>query len=217
MALARFDTEPKVILLDEPLSALDAHLGVRMQALLRSLQRELGITFIYVTHSQVEAFSMADRVVVMSRGKVEQIGTPKQIYRQPATRFVADFIGNVNIFRGNVLERNGEMLSVGTPFGAMQVMAAQRNVAVNEEIDFFVNADQIRVGSDVDGRATVAGKLLSYKFVGNMVTLYLDLGDGVELKVTIPERVYDRLNIKIGDVVDAQWDADAAHLFQAVA
>ncbi|MBV5334041.1 ABC transporter ATP-binding protein, partial [bacterium] len=86
----------------EPLSALDAHLSVRMQALLRSLQRELGITFIYVTHSQTEAFSMADRVVVMSRGKVEQIGAPKDIYRHPVNRFVAEFIGNVNILRGRV-------------------------------------------------------------------------------------------------------------------
>src|SRR3546814_11186847 len=74
-------TEPKILLLDEPLSALDAHLKVRMQTVLSNLQRELGITFVYVTHSQSEAFSMADRVVIMSRGKIEQIGDPQEIYR----------------------------------------------------------------------------------------------------------------------------------------
>lgn len=218
VALARaLVTEPEVILLDEPLSALDAHLSVRMQALLRSLQRELGITFIYVTHSQVEALSMADRVVVMSRGKVEQIGPPKQIYRQPATRFVADFIGNVNIFRGTPRQKNGDRVAIETSLGVMHVMEGGRDVGIGEEVDFFVNADQIGVSAGADGPGTVQGKLLSYKFVGNMVTLYLDLGKGQELKVTIQERVYDRLNIKIGEVLSASWEADAAQVFQAAA
>ncbi|MES2838671.1 MAG: ABC transporter ATP-binding protein [Pseudomonadota bacterium] len=215
VALARaLITEPKVILLDEPLSALDAHLSVRMQALLRSLQRELGITFIYVTHSQAEAFSMADRVVVMSRGKVEQIGAPKHIYRQPATRFVADFIGNVNIFSGKVLRREADWAELRTSMGATRVMTGKRQVEIDEDVDFFVNADQIQVGPDVEDQGQVSGKLLSYKFVGNMVTLYLDLGEGQELKVTVQERVYDRLNLNIGDVVVAQWHAEAAHAFQ---
>ena len=87
VALARsLVVEPEILLLDEPLSALDAALKVRMQSVLKNLQRETGITFVYVTHSQSEAFSMADRVVIMSRGKIEQIGTPQEIYRTPRTR-----------------------------------------------------------------------------------------------------------------------------------
>jgi spermidine/putrescine transport system ATP-binding protein len=214
VALARaLVTEPKVILLDEPLSALDAHLGVRMQALLRSLQRELGITFIYVTHSQVEAFSMADRVVVMSRGKVEQIGIPKEIYRNPANRFVADFIGNVNVFKGRVDAVSDGTVSLYTPVGQMTALNARAQIQKGEEVDFFVNADQITVGATNQAENTVSGKLLSYKFVGNMVTLYLELVGGLEMKVSIAEPIYDRLNLKIGDTVSAHWQTEAAHVF----
>ena len=101
VALARaLVTEPKILLLDEPLSALDAHLVIRMQGVLTKLQRELGITFVYVTHSQSEAFAMADRVVIMSKGEIAQIGSARDIYRTPANRFVAEFVGRNNIFSG---------------------------------------------------------------------------------------------------------------------
>ena len=103
VALARsLVTEPEVLLLDEPLSALDAHLVIRMQGVLTRLQRELGITFIYVTHSQSEAFAMADRVVIMNQGGVAQIGGPRDIYRAPGNRFVAEFVGRNNILTGKM-------------------------------------------------------------------------------------------------------------------
>ena len=103
VALARaLVTEPKILLLDEPLSALDAHLVIRMQGVLTKLQRELGITFVYVTHSQSEAFAMADRVVIMSKGEIAQIGSSRDIYRTPANRFVAEFVGRNNILSGTV-------------------------------------------------------------------------------------------------------------------
>ncbi|MEO7953574.1 MAG: ABC transporter ATP-binding protein [Polaromonas sp.] len=216
VALARaLVTEPKVLLLDEPLSALDAHLSVRMQALLRSLQRELGITFIYVTHSQSEAFSMADRVVVMSRGKIEQIGAPKDIYRQPANRFVAEFIGNVNIFRGTVESVVGNVTRLATPFGTMTASTGKVKVAIGQEADFFVNADQIALAGPAQSENQITGKLLSYKFVGSMVTLYFELAGGAEMKVSVPEPIYDHLNVKIGDRMTASWLVDAAHLFSA--
>lgn len=215
VALARaLVTEPKVLLLDEPLSALDAHLSVRMQALLRSLQRELGITFIYVTHSQAEAFSMADRVVVMSRGKVEQIGPPKEIYRFPANRFVAEFIGNVNIFHGRVEDTDAGQTRLSTAFGPMLVATGDAAVSRGTETDFYVNADQIRLGEPVAGENQVRARLLGYKFVGNMVTLFLELAGGHELKVILPEPAYDRLNIRIGDTLAASWPAGAAQLFK---
>ena len=214
VALARaLVTEPKVLLLDEPLSALDAHLSVRMQALLRSLQRELGITFIYVTHSQSEAFSMADRVVVMSRGKIEQIGAPKDIYRQPANRFVAEFIGNVNILRGTIDSQVGDVTRLTTPFGLMTASTGKANVNAGQEADFFVNADQITLAGPSQGENQLTGKLLSYKFVGNVVTLYFELPDGAEMKVSVPEPTYDGLNVKIGDRVTASWQSGAANLF----
>jgi len=103
VALARaLVTEPKILLLDEPLSALDAHLVIRMQGVLTKLQRELGITFVYVTHSQSEAFAMADRVVIMGDGEIMQIGSAREIYRSPKNRFVAEFVGRNNILSGTV-------------------------------------------------------------------------------------------------------------------
>jgi len=214
VALARaLVTDPKVLLLDEPLSALDAHLSVRMQALLRSLQRELGITFVYVTHSQSEAFSMADRVIVMSRGKVEQVGAPKDIYRQPVNRFVAEFIGNVNILRGRITAVEEGVDRLQTPQGAMSAMLGRAVAAVGEDGDFFVNADQIALGVAPAGDNQLAARLLSYEFVGSMVKLYLELPDGSEFKVSVPEPVYDRMAVKVGEPVTASWPAGAAQLF----
>ncbi|EKD61597.1 MAG: hypothetical protein ACD_54C00175G0003, partial [uncultured bacterium] len=122
VALARsLVVEPEILLLDEPLSALDAALKVRMQSVLKNLQRETGITFVYVTHSQSEAFSMADRVVIMSRGKIEQIGTPQEIYRTPRTRFVADFLGSSNIFSGKVTASGAGSVDLETASGPLRL------------------------------------------------------------------------------------------------
>ncbi|AWC21289.1 Trehalose import ATP-binding protein SugC [Aminobacter sp. MSH1] len=139
VALARsLVTEPEILLLDEPLSALDAHLKVRMQTVLSNLQRELGITFVYVTHSQSEAFSMADRVVIMSRGRIEQIGNPQEIYRAPRTKFVAEFLGSSNIFAGNVSYANGQSVKIATPAGEFIVPPnAAKPLAKGRQLSWF--------------------------------------------------------------------------------
>lgn len=157
---------------------------------------------------------MADRVVVMSRGKVEQIGAPKDIYRHPANRFVAEFIGNVNIFRGRVESVSNGVASLRTKLGLMTASVGNVDVKVGVESDFFINADQMQLGKPDDDRNHIVAKLLSYKFVGNMVTLYLECDQGAELKVNIPEPVYDNARIKIGDTVHTNWLVSAAHLFQ---
>jgi spermidine/putrescine transport system ATP-binding protein len=109
VALARaLVLEPEMLLLDEPLSSLDPHLRVRMQAELVRLHRELKITFIYVTHHQSEAFAMADRVVIMNEGRIQQIGSPQEIFRRPLNRLVAEFIGANNILPGTIVEQNAE-------------------------------------------------------------------------------------------------------------
>ena len=108
VALARaLVCDPKVLLLDEPLGALDLKLRQQIQLEIKQLQSELGITFIYVTHDQDEALTLSDRIVVMRSGRIEQIGTPRQIYTMPETRFVASFIGEANIFEGKAIERTG--------------------------------------------------------------------------------------------------------------
>ena len=108
--------EPSVLLLDEPLGALDLKLRKQMQMELKALQKRLGITFIYVTHDQEEALTMSDRIAVMSSGKVEQLGTPSQIYEEPKSEFVANFIGTSNLFSGE-LKRINDTFILKTPDG----------------------------------------------------------------------------------------------------
>jgi spermidine/putrescine transport system ATP-binding protein len=124
VALARaMVRQPSVLLLDEPLGALDLHLRRAMQGELKKLQRRLGITFIYVTHDQEEALTMADRLAVMHAGRVLQVGSPTEIYERPTTRFVASFIGETNFFSGPVLGRQKELLAVQLPHAVLQVWA----------------------------------------------------------------------------------------------
>lgn len=113
VALARaIATKPQILLLDEPLSALDAKIRVSLRDDIRALQRELGITTIYVTHDQEEALSMSDRIVVMSEGRMEQVGTPSEVYNRPRTRFVASFVGHLNLLQGTVADASGGRVSV---------------------------------------------------------------------------------------------------------
>ena len=113
VAIARaLITETKILLLDEPMSALDAHLRIRMQGELKRLQEFLGLSFIYVTHNQSEAFAMANRVVVMNQGRVEQIGSPSDTYTCPKTHFVAEFVGNNNLFDGEIIEIDSQIITV---------------------------------------------------------------------------------------------------------
>ena len=126
IALARaLAPEPQVLLLDEPLSALDLKLRQAMRDELRTLQRETGITFVFVTHDQEEALDMSDRIAVMSQGRVQQIGTPGEIYEEPVSRFVADFIGETNFLEAEVIEVTGGRARVRTPFGP-EIVAAQQ-------------------------------------------------------------------------------------------
>jgi len=123
VALARaIAIKPQVLLLDEPLSALDAKIRVSLREEIRALQRSLGITTIYVTHDQEEALSMSDRIVVMNEGRVEQIGTPFEIYNNPKTRFVASFVGTLNIMKGKVLDASAGRIMID----GQDVVAAKR-------------------------------------------------------------------------------------------
>ena len=122
VAIARaLINNPKVLLLDEPLGALDLKLRKRMQIELKQLQQQLGITFVYVTHDQEEALTMSDRVAVMNKGVIEQIGTPQEIYERPTSKFVAKFIGESNIFQGWITGKDGNNISVTMEGGTAQV------------------------------------------------------------------------------------------------
>lgn len=229
VALARsLVIEPKILLLDEPLSALDAHLVIRMQGVLSKLQRELGITFVYVTHSQSEAFAMADRVVIMGNGDVAQVGSSREIYRAPANRFVAQFVGRNNILSGKVTAVNNDLAQFETACGNFSMrIPADKKIELGQPLEFSIAADRLRVEahsqslealSPSDAGTTEASinqvhcTLISEEFVGAVVTLFFETNDGTELMVQVQERELDQLNISQDTTYTLAWSADAAHL-----
>ncbi len=209
VALARaLVTEPKILLLDEPLSALDAHLVIRMQGVLTKLQRELGITFVYVTHSQSEAFAMADRVVIMSKGEIAQIGSGRDIYRTPANRFVAEFVGRNNIFSGKA---NAGGL-VETPAGTFELDTKPQHGAA---LSFVIAADVVSLSAArPSAKNTFTAQLISEEFVGSMVTLFFEAAGGMEVKVQIQERMLEGIPREPGQQLYLSFDPSHAHVLK---
>jgi len=214
VALARsLVMEPKMLLLDEPLSALDANLVIRMQAVLTRLQKELGITFVYVTHSQSEAFAMADRVVIMSQGEIAQIGSPKDIYRAPANRFVAEFVGRNNILTGTLVSQDGTGVVISTPSGKFVATTPEMSRPDGSDATFVVSADLVNVSlSEPDAENRIQCTLISEEFVGSMVTLFLESPDSHEFKVQMQERDLIELDLHSGSQIWLCWAVENAHV-----
>jgi len=216
VALARsLVTEPEILLLDEPLSALDAHLKVRMQTVLSNLQRELGITFVYVTHSQSEAFSMADRVVIMSRGRIEQIGIPQEIYRAPRTRFVAEFLGSSNIFGGTVSAIDGGTVRIATRAGEFDVAAnPAKSLAKGDQATFVVSGDRVQLTRGKPAAAVngVQASVVGEEFVGATAVIHLEGEGGIELKAQKSHDELADLDLSPGAGVFVSWRPEAGHI-----
>jgi spermidine/putrescine transport system ATP-binding protein len=215
VALARaLVTQPEILLLDEPLSALDAHLVIRMQAELAQLQKQLGITFVYVTHSQSEAFAMANRVVIMNNGKIEQIGTPREVYRAPASRFVAEFIGANNILPGTVQAIEGENLAVATRQGSFTARQPQ-GVALGsgDRVMLVVSADRVALSNrpPADGNR-LSGRIIGEEFVGAIVTIHVDIAEGVAFKIQRQQRDLEALDLDRGSEIHLSWDPADSYL-----
>jgi len=177
---------PKVLLLDEPLGALDMKLRKQMQFELKRLQKKLGITFIYVTHDQEEALTMSDRIAIMYGGNLEQIGTPKEIYEKPESKFVADFIGESNIFYGVANRVGNDVLTVTLENGNVTVIDPQ--VKDNEIIYVLVRPENIKLSKEpVDG-FTLIGKVKEHVYIGNVNKTIIILPTGMEVKMnTVPK------------------------------
>ena len=175
VALARaLAIEPQVLLLDEPLSALDAKIRVALRIEIRAIQRQLGITTVYVTHDQEEALSLSDRVVVMSQGRIEQIGTPFEIYNFPATRFVASFVGTLNLVGAVVVDAPAGRLTL-----AGQEIRTAKPITVagaGARVTLAVRPEGIELGERQDGWNRIRGTLQDISFLGSVVRLRLDLG-----------------------------------------
>ncbi|MDJ1006339.1 MAG: ABC transporter ATP-binding protein [Paracoccaceae bacterium] len=213
VALARaLVLEPEILLLDEPLSALDAHLRLRMQSELKRLHGDLGITFLYVTHSQSEAFAMADRVAILNAGRLQQLGPAREVHAAPANRFVAEFVGGSTILTGTA---RGEG-RIETPMGLLTALAGYP-AAPGETVSFLVPSNRVGLSEAATGAPNeVAARLLTEEFTGSFVTVYLELADGTEMKVQLQQSDLDALSLAPGTPLYASWPAEAGYVLKEV-
>ncbi len=217
VALARaLVIEPAVLLLDEPLGALDKGLRESMQVELRALQRRLGVTTVMVTHDQDEALTMADMVVVMRDGKLEQVGSATDIYQRPNTQFVATFLGASNLFSGKILERSGQNAVVEASFGIrLQVPSAQ---AGDGNLTISVRPEAIRITRVHESGAyhapnSIEAKVDQVIYRGFITHYYLRLSGGQELIAYQQNQTRDQAaTFQQGDTVVATWDASNNHV-----
>jgi sulfate/thiosulfate transport system ATP-binding protein len=188
VALARaLAVEPNVLLLDEPFGALDAKVRMELRRWLRRLHDELHITSVFVTHDQEEALELADRVVVMNEGRIEQIGTPAEVYHHPASPFVYKFLGNVNLFHGRV--EDGHLTIEGT---SLELEGAQRNGATKQRATFYVRPHQLQIGLEPSGENEFRATVVHINSAGPKVKIEMitEWGDPV-----FAELDHDRFNV----------------------
>ena len=183
VALARaLAFEPQVLLLDEPLSALDAKIRVVLRHEIRAIQRQLGITTVYVTHDQEEALSLSDRVVVMSEGRVEQIGTPFEVYNFPATAFVASFVGTLNVLPAAVVDPSaGRMKVAGQEIRISSPVAA----SAGSTISLALRPEMVSLGGGPEGANTLRGTVADVSFLGSIVRIRIAIAEGVVVTLDV--------------------------------
>jgi spermidine/putrescine transport system ATP-binding protein len=188
VAIARaLAVEPAVLLLDEPLSALDLKLRQHMRTELRAIQKRVGITFIYITHDQGEALTMSDRIAVMSQGRIEQVATPDRLYAEPATAFVATFVGENNLLRGRIVEAADGLARAETRLGPV-LAANPRGLAVGAEAMLFVRPERLELepGGGLDNR--LEGRITRRALEGPYLHLAVATAAGQELLVHATNR-----------------------------
>jgi iron(III) transport system ATP-binding protein len=217
VALARsLVVEPGILLLDEPLSNLDAKLRERMRWELKELQRRTGITFVYVTHDQSEAMALSDRIAVMHGGEIMQLGAPRAVYTQPANRTVADFMGLVNLVPGRVASAAGEhsVVAIG---GEHSIAAALPQSAVaGQAVQVAIRPESLRLTSPAppstaDAIGTVPGKVADVTFLGNIIDCHVTLDDGTRVRV----QVDPGQTLEVGQRVGVRFDSRQSSVFSA--
>lgn len=207
IALARaLINHPKVLLLDEPLGALDLKLRKAMQIELKNIQKQVGITFVYVTHDQEEALTMSDRIAVMNQGRVLQIDVPERIYEHPASRFVADFIGETNFMDGRVLGVEDDDLSVEIE-GRFLINALNGlNLKVNDAITLAVRPEKLILADDKDENETVQGVITEVIYIGTDLRYEVKISDSTSLVVREQNKGGERSKrYHRGDQVNVSW------------
>jgi spermidine/putrescine transport system ATP-binding protein len=213
VALARaLVNMPSALLLDEPLAALDLKLREAMQLELKRIQREVGITFVFVTHDQGEALTMSDRIAVMSQGRVEQIGTPEEIYHSPATLFVAGFIGSANLLPGEVTGLDGDDAIVALQAGGSLRARASAAPGVGDRVSIMLRPERLTASTTAapDGRS-VAGTVQELIFQGASTRLEIALADGSKVIAQSTGDAGDP-GARPGGEVHLRWAPGAAYM-----
>ena len=219
VALARsLITNPKVLLLDEPLSALDEFLRLQMRGELKSLQNELGITFVHVTHTQPEAIALADMVVVMDTGRIEQADTANVIFNKPKTPYVARFMGGQNVLTGTVDSNSGNVVKLKSADGAVfETKTGEATPSVGSTMSVSVRRDQIslRRGEDTSDVNSIAGVVEATEYQGSYVKVTINTAGGVFV-ANVSDRAYFAEPVDTGDAVVASWTTEDVHILSKV-
>ena len=205
VAIARaLVNRPKVLLLDEPLGALDLKLRKQMQVELKRLQRKLKTTFVYVTHDQEEALTMSDRIAIMNGGNLEQIGTPEEIYEKPKTKFVAGFIGESNILEGVVTKIENGRLTIAAECG--NIITYDDGFSVNETLYVSVRPENMKYSKTPIEGFSLVGFVKDHIYVGALIKTIVALSNGDEIKIN---RLPSEEVVKENEVVYLYWEENS--------
>ena len=210
VALARaLITNPQVLLLDEPLSALDEFLRLRMRVELKRLQSDLGISFVHVTHTQPEAIALADQVVVMDHGVVEQADTPRVIYNEPRSPYIARFMGGQNVLAGKIDSIVDGEAKVQDGTGNHFAVRCANAVETGDEIKFAVRRDRIRIGSSPEAhRSALTGRITNLEYQGTFVKISIDVEGHEEFIVHLSDDLFFDAPQETGQMVTAHWRSE---------
>jgi len=217
IALARaLINQPEVLLLDEPLGALDLKLRKEMQLELKTIQREVGITFIYVTHDQEEALTMSDRIAVMSQGKLLQVGSAQEIYERPQSRFVADFIGETNYLEGKVLREDASFVSVALDAGGQVWVTSGEQVRTGDRTTVAVRPEKIVFHhvDETDHKDFPVGKIIDHIYIGSDTIYVIEFPDGSLIKARNQNlNTFESSRVDRGERVRLVWPKESSSAF----
>jgi putative spermidine/putrescine transport system ATP-binding protein len=217
IALARaLITSPRVLLLDEPLSALDEFLRLQMRGELRRIQSDVGITFIHVTHTQMEAVALADMVVVMDQGQIEQAASAREVYDLPRTGYVARFMGGQNVLSGTVMQNDSGSVTIQSGGKQIRLSAPNTAPAVGSLFEAAVRRDHVRLSrpgseSAQPGTNAVAGRVAGIEYQGTWLKITLEDACSEEFVVNLPDSLFFADPLTIGAPVLAQWNPEHVH------
>ncbi len=208
---------PRLLLLDEPLGALDAKLREEMQIELINLQKDVGVTFVFVTHAQSEALALSHRIAVMNQGSVEQIGEPSRIYGFPRNRFVADFIGKISMMTADVLEAAPSYLRLDVAKVGEVTTAGMEGVIAGDKGMIAIRPEQVQISQPSDEpelKNNFLGKIQDFLYIGDVTTYIVELSNGARVEALLPNSAPGRaMFFEVGDQVRVSWRHDAGIFF----